>query len=154
MKQFADSCHLFGTFEGLCIVYNKEKVFVLAGYDASQHIEGDCLHEGRFIPVASPEEFAMIGSVGTISQCLDESVNRTAVTDAQCQDYGPEIVENMLGNLVFDRPEKTLQFLRYFADGNHTASLLINIDCHNTYRQKRLFLFDDYHILNPANRSV
>jgi hypothetical protein len=60
----------------------------------------------------------------------------------------------MSGDLFFDRPEKTVQFFGNSADSNHTASMLISISQQNTYRQKRLFLFNGSHRLNHINRSV
>jgi len=56
---------------------------------------------------------------------------------------------NVFGNLFFDGLEKTLQFSWDFTDGNHTASLLISYCIHNSYRQKKLFLFDNHCYQNP-----
>jgi len=70
MKQFADSIHFLGSLEGLGVVNDKEQVFVLIGEKTSQKIEADFLHDKRFIPDASPEEFAVIGAVGRTRQCF------------------------------------------------------------------------------------
>jgi hypothetical protein len=155
VKQFADSGHFLGTFEGLSVINDKKQIFILTSQQASQHIEGNFLHYNGLVPCASPQEFAMIGAMGAVSQQPDKSVNRTSVTtNADCQYHRPEVAIDMLGNLPFDGLKKSLDFLWNCADGNHTASMLISTVHFNTYRQKRLFLFDDYHYNNLANRSV
>ena len=70
------------------------------------------------------------------------------------QYHRPEIAVDMFGNLSLDGFEKTLQFSWDFADGNHTASLLIGDCLHNTYRQSKLFLFDNRYHQNSRDRSV
>jgi hypothetical protein len=153
--QFANSFHFPGSFEGLCVIDNEKQPAVLFVEQTQQHIQGDLLHHYRLIPDASPEEFTVIGAMSTVPQRLDKSVNRTAMADAYRQYHGPEIVVYMFGDLFFDRPEKTLQFFRNFADCNHTASMLISSCYQDTYRQMRLFLFDNqYHQQNSLNRSV
>jgi hypothetical protein len=154
MMQFANGVHLFGSLKGLGIINNEKQMFVFLGKQTPQHIQGDLLCYGRLIPVASPEEFAMIGAMSTVTQQLNEPINSTAVADAYGQQHRPEIVVYMFGNLSFDRPEKTLQFYGNFADGNHTASILISTYYQDTYRYKRLFLFDNCYHQNPLNRSV
>jgi hypothetical protein len=152
--KFANGLHLFGSFEGLGIIDNEKQMAVLFIEQTREHIHGDLLHDYRFIPDASPEEFAVIGAMSTVPQRLDESINGTAMTDTYRQYQRPEIAVHMFGNLLFDRFEKTLQFFWNFADGNHTASMLISICFQNTYRQQRLFLFHNYYHQNSLNRSV
>jgi hypothetical protein len=152
--KFANGLHLFGSFEGLGIIDNEKQMAVFFIEQTREHIQGDLLHYYRFIPVASPEEFAVIGTVSTVPQQLDEFVNRTAMTDAYRQYHRPEIAVHMFGDLFFNRFEKTLQFSWDFADGNHTASLHISYCLQNAYRQTKLFLFDNYYHQNPSNRSV
>jgi hypothetical protein len=96
----------------------------------------------------------MIGPMCSVSERLDESVYGTSVTDADRKHKGPEVVVNMFGNLLFNRFEKRLDFFWDFADCNHTASLQISSCLHNTYRQTKLFLFDNCYHQNPYNRSV
>jgi hypothetical protein len=102
----------------------------------------------------APKKFAVVSPMRTVPQRLDESVDGTAVADADRQDHGPEITVNMLRNLFFDRGKKTLQFFGNFADGNHTASVLISTSYQNTYRQTRLFLLNQRYHQNSFNRSV
>jgi hypothetical protein len=152
--QFANSFHPFGSLERLGVINNEEQMAILFIEQASQHIQSDLLHYYRFIPNASPEKFAMIGAMSTVPQQLDESINRTAMADTHRQYHRPKIAVYMFGNLLFDRLEKTLQFFGNFADCNHTASKLISNCFQDTYRQMRLFLFDNHYHQNSLNRSV
>jgi hypothetical protein len=152
--KFANGLHLFGSFEGLGIIDNEKQMAVLFIEQTREHIQGDLLHYYRFIPDASPEEFAVIGAMSTVPQQLDELVNRTAMTDAYRQYHRPEIAVHMFGNLLFDRLEKTLQFFWNFADCNHVASLMITICQYNCYRLSRPFLFAVFNNHNVSNRSV
>jgi hypothetical protein len=152
--KFANGLHLFGSFEGLCIIDNEKQMVVLFIEKTREHIQGDSLHYYRFIPDASPEEFAMIGAMSTVSQQLDEFVNRTAMTDAHRQYHRPEITVHMFGNLLFNRFEKSLQFFWDFTDCNHVASLMITICRYKCYRLSRPFLFAVLNNHNLYNRSV
>ena len=154
MMQFANSLHLLGSLESLSVIDNEKQMAVFFVEQTSQHVQCNLLRYGRFIPVASPEEFAVIGAMSTVSQRLDEPINRAAVTNADRHHHRPEIAVDMFRNLPFDRLEKTLQFFWDFADGNHTASMLISTYYQDTYRQMRLFLFDNHYHQNPSNRSV
>jgi hypothetical protein len=80
--KFANGLHLFGSFEGLGIIDNEKQMAVLFIEQTREHIQGDLLHDYRFIPDASPEEFTVISAMSTVLQQLDEFVNRTAMTDA------------------------------------------------------------------------
>jgi hypothetical protein len=154
MIQSANRFDLFGSLQGLSVIDNEKQMPVFPGEQASQHVQGYLLHYSGLIPVASPEEFAVICPMGTVTQRFDEFVNRAAMTDTDRQYHRPEIAIDMFGNLFFDGFEKTLHFFGDFADGNHTASLLISFSLHNTYRQSKLFLFDNHYHQNPSNRSV
>jgi hypothetical protein len=154
MVQFANTFHLFSPFEGLGIINNEKQMLVFFGEQVPQHIQCDLLHYSRLIPATSPEEFSVVGAMSTVSQRLDEPVYSAAMTDADRQYHRPEIAVDMFGNLSLDGFEKTLQFSWDFADGNHTASLLIGDCLHNTYRQSKLFLFDNRYHQNSRDRSV
>jgi hypothetical protein len=154
VEQLSDGIHLFRSFERLGVIDDEKQVAVFLVVQAAQQIQSDLLHDRRLAPVAAPEKFTVIGAVGTVTQQLDKFVNGVAVTETHGQDERPEIGVNVTGDLVFDRPEKTVQFFGNSADSNHTASMLISISQQNTYRQKRLFLFNDSHWLNHINRSV
>jgi hypothetical protein len=152
--QFANSFHLLSSLESLSIVDNEKQMFIFLGEQASQHVQCNLLHYDRLIPVTSPKKFAVISAVRTVPQRLDESVDGTAMTDADRQYHGPEIAIDMSRNLFFDRGEKMLQFFGNFADGNHTASMLISTSYQDTYRQMRLFLLNHRYHQNSFNRSV
>ena len=152
--QFANSIHFLGSLESLCIVDDEKQMAVLFGKQAKQHIQGNLLHYDGLIPDATPEQFTVISAMGTVMQRLDELVDRAAMTDTDRQYHRPEVAINMFGNLPFDRLEKTLQFSGDFADGNHTASMLISTYYQDTYRQMRLFLIDNHYHQSPSNRSV
>ena len=154
VKQFADGIHLFGAFEGLGVIDDKEQIAVFLMEQAAQQVQCNLLHDHRLAPVAAPQKLAVIGAMGAVSHQLDEFVNSAAMTETHGQNERPEIVVNMAGYLLFDRAEKTLQFLGNSADSNHTASVHISISYQNTYRHKRLFLFNDFHRHENANRSV
>jgi len=69
----------------------KEQVPVLTLKKTSQHIKGDFLHNDGFIPIASPEEFAMVGAVSAVSQQFDKPVDCTGMADTYGQYHRPEI---------------------------------------------------------------
>ena len=104
--------------------------------------------------LASPEKLAVIGSVSAVSQELDEPVDGAAVADADGNHEIAIIGINVSRDIVFGRLEKSFDFLRDFADSNHTASLLTSYCSYNTYRQERLFLFNHHYHQNSFNRSV
>jgi len=99
---------------------------VLLSEQTKQHIQSSLLHYHGTVPDATPEEFAVIGAMVTVTQRLYEPVYRAAITDTDRQYHRPEIAIDMFGNLLFDRLEKTLQFFGNLADGNQTASMLIS----------------------------
>ncbi|MFH1616848.1 MAG: hypothetical protein ABIG61_17410, partial [Planctomycetota bacterium] len=107
MTQFANSLHLFGSFESLGVIDNEKQMFVLLGEQTPQHIQCNLLHYYRFIPDASPEKFAMISAMSTVTQQPNEPVNRTTITNTDRQQHRPEIAVYMFRNLFFDRLEKT-----------------------------------------------
>jgi len=154
VAQFANSFHFLGSFEGLGVIDNEKQVFVFLGEQTPQHIQCDLLRYGRLIPIASPEEFAVIGAMSTVSQGLDEPVDSAAMTDADRQHHRPEVAEDMFRNLPFDRLEKTLQFFWNFADCNHMATPTISICHYRYYRQSRPFLLDVFSNHKFDNRSV
>jgi hypothetical protein len=154
MVKLADTFHFFGSFESLSVINNEKQIMVFFCEQAEQHIQCDLLHYNRFIPDTSPEKFAVIGSVRSVSEGLNKPVYSAAVTDADRQYKGPEVAMDMFRNLLFNRFEKTFQFSRDFADCSHTASLHISFCLHNAYRQTKLFLFDNCYHQNLFNRSV
>jgi hypothetical protein len=111
MMQFANGLHFFGSFEGLSVIDNEKQMFVFLGKQIPQHIQCNLLHYGRLIPVASPEEFTMIGAMRTVPQQLDEPINRTAMADTYRQCQRPEIAVYMFGNLFFTGLKKCCSFL-------------------------------------------
>jgi hypothetical protein len=64
------------------------------------------------------------------------------------------VFPGFLGEVLLERFEETLQFFRYFADCNHTASPTIFVCGYKCYRHQRPFLFgvSSYH--DSENRSV
>jgi hypothetical protein len=154
MMQFTNGLHLFRSLESLGIINNEEQIAVLLIEKTRQYIQCDLLHNGRLIPVAPPEKFTVIGAMSTVPQQLDEFINSTAMADTYSQYHRPEIAIYMFGNLLFGRPEKNVHFLGNLADGNHTASLLISACYKDTYRHRRLLLFDNQYHQNSFNRSV
>jgi hypothetical protein len=123
MVQLANSFHLFGSLESLGVIDNEKQMFVFFGEQTAQQIQCNLLHYDRLVPITSPEKFAVIGAMRSVSQRLDEPVYRAAMTDADRQHHRPEVAVDMFRNTSFYRLEKTLQFSWDFADGNHTASL-------------------------------
>jgi len=92
MKEFTNSGHFFCTFNSLGVIDDKKQVFVLSSPQAKQHIEGDFLHNDGFIPLASPEEFTVVGAVCAVSQESYEPVDSAGMTDAYGQYHRPEVI--------------------------------------------------------------
>jgi len=150
----SDSLHLFGSLDGLCIVNNKQALFASFLVEFFEHPFSVHLNNIHFIKVTSPEKFAMVGSVCAVSKKINESLDGAAMTDADSHYKVAIIGVNMSRKSVSCRLEKRLDFLRDFADSNHTASLRISTVVQNTYRQDRLFLFNHRYHQNSFNRSV
>ena len=112
------------------------------------------LNNTSFIKVASPEKFAMVGSVCAVAKKIDKPLDGTAMTDTDSHHKVAIIGINVSRESVSCRLEKRLDFLRDFADSNHTASLQISTVFHYTYRQDRLFLFNHIYHQILFNRSV
>jgi hypothetical protein len=96
----------------------------------------------------------MVGSVCAVPKKIDQPLYSAGMTDADSHYKIAIIGINMSRKSVSCRLEKRLDFLRDFADSNHTASLQISTAIHNTYRQDRLFLFNHRYHQNSFNRSV
>jgi hypothetical protein len=154
VEQGTDGRHFLGPLERLGLVDDQKQVPVFSGQQAAQKVQGDLLHDPRFVPEASPEEFAVIGSVGRASQRFAEAVNRGPVTDGEGHNQRPKMMSRRLGELRADGLEKTLEFFGNRADSNHKASQTISFCCYITYRPSRPVLFDLFIYHDSPNRSV
>jgi hypothetical protein len=150
----ADSLHLFGSLDSLGVVNNKHALFASFLVEFFEHPFGIHLNDSHFIKAASPEKFAVIGSVCAVAEKINQPLYGTAMTDADSHYKIAIIGINVSRKSVSCRPEKRLDFFRNFADSNHTASLRISTAIQNTYRQDRLFLFNHLYHQNSFNRSV
>jgi len=131
-----------------------KQVRVFFDKQATQKVQADLLHDDGPVPDASPEEFAVIGSMSRASQGLAQAVNGCAVTDGDGYNHRPKVMSGRFGELCGDRFEKTLESSGNRADGNHKASRTMSLYHYNTYRQSRpLFFANNYHQL-LTNRSV
>jgi hypothetical protein len=154
MMEFAYPCHLFGSLEGLRIIEDEKQIGVFFLEQAKQHIQSDILHHYGLVPAASPEEFAMIGSVSGASEDFGQFIDSCTVAYGDSHYQSPEVLPWPLGKMLAKGFEKTLEFSWDFADCNHTASPMISFYCYKSYRQSRPFLFDNCHHQNLRNRSV
>jgi hypothetical protein len=154
VMQFANTLHLFGSLEGLCIIDDEKQMAVFLSEQTEQHIQSNLLHYNGVIPETTPEKFTMISSMSRISQHFGEPVDRCAMTDRDSHYEGPKVLPSSLGKMVSERFEKTLQFSGYFADSNHKASPTIISCIYNCYRLSRPFLFDVFGNHKFKNRSV
>ena len=86
MMEFADRLHLFGTLDRLGIINDHKTVVVPFFIPVFEHRQRLGSNDGCFIKGAAPQELAMIGPVGTASEQVNQSLNRTAVADADSYD--------------------------------------------------------------------
>ena len=154
MMNLADGLHLFSPLDGLGVVEDQQAIFTAFFIQPLQHRQCGCLNQCHLIKGTAPEELAVIGPMRTASQQVHQTLNGAAMTDAHRHDQRTIISINVSRNRVLDRLEKKFDFLRNFADSNHTASVLISIAQHNTYRHSRLFVFNLNYHQNSFNRSV
>ena len=96
----------------------------------------------------------MVSPVCAASQKFDKFIDGAAVTNADGNYEIAIIGINVSRDLILGRLEKSFDFLRNFADSNHTPSLLTSNAQYNTYRHSRLFLFNHHYHQNSFNRSV
>jgi hypothetical protein len=96
----------------------------------------------------------MIRPVRGAPQGFGEAFYGAAMIYGDSQNQRPEVVPGSLGEMTFERFEKTLQCSGYFADSNHTASPTITCYSKECYRLSGPFLFDNNYHRNPNNRSV
>jgi hypothetical protein len=82
MMEFSNRLYFPGSLESLSVVNDEKQMSIFLGEQSSQHIQCNLLADCGFIPVASPEEFAVIGPVRSVSQRLNEPFDGAAVADA------------------------------------------------------------------------
>jgi hypothetical protein len=148
------SLHLPGPLDCLGVINDKQTVFASFLIKFFDQIDSLRLYESYFIKFASPEELAMVSSVFAASQQVNQPLDSSDMAETYRQGKAAIIVINVSRNLILDRLEKKFDFFRNFADSNHTASLRISFCLQNTYRQERLFLFNQRYHQNSFNRSV
>ena len=154
MAQLSDGLHFLASLKRLRVINNQEDVSVVFAKQAPQHIHCNSLHNLRFTPAASPQKLPMIRPVSRAPQGLSEAFYSAAMIYGDSQNQWPKVSPSSLRERASKWPEKTLQFSRYFADSNHTASPTITCCSQKCYRLSRPFLFDNYYHRNPKDRSV
>ena len=154
MTQLSDGLHFLASLKRLRVINNQEDVSVVFAKQALQHIHCNSLHNLRFTPAASPQKLPVIRPVSRASQGLGEAFYGAAMTYGNSQNQRPEVAPSSLRERASERLEKTLQFSRYSADSNHTASPTITCCSQKCYRLSRPFLFDNCYHQNLKNRSV
>jgi hypothetical protein len=154
MMDLTDSLHFFSPLDRLRIINDEQTVFASFFEEFFEHPHGLSRNDSHLIKLASPEKFTMVGSMCAASKKIDKPLNGAAMTDADGNHEIAIVVINVSREIVFDRLEKRFDFLRNFADSNHTASLLTSYCSYNTYRQERLFLFNHHYHPKSFNRSV
>jgi hypothetical protein len=154
VAKLSNGMHLLSSLESLRIIDDEEDVSVAFAKQAAQHVQSNILHNLRFAPATSPQKLAVISSVSRTSQSFGKAFYSATLTYGDCQNQRPKVPPGSLGEVVFKRGEKTLQFSGYFADSNHTASPAITYCFQECYRPSRPFLFDNCYHQNLGNRSV
>jgi len=150
----ADRLHFLSPLDRLGVINDEQTVFASLFIKSFEQQNSLCRNNSHFIELASPEKFTVVGPVSAVSQEFDKPVDGAAVTDADSNHEIAIIGINVSRDTVLGRLEKSFDFLRDFADSNHTASLLTSYCSYNTYRQERLFLFNHHYHKNSFNRSV
>jgi hypothetical protein len=154
MVDLADCLHLFGSFDGLCIINDQQALFASLFIEPFEHRQGLLGYHGHLVKFTSPQEFAMVGSVCGVPQQFDKPVNRRLVADASSYNERAKIGIDVRRNPAFDRLEKSCCFSGDFTDSKHKASMPKSAARHNTYRHSRLFLFNHHCRQNCSYRSV
>jgi len=87
--EFAGGIHLPGSLKAPGIIDNQEQVPVPGGGQADGHLQGGLPHYTGIAPRTAPEEPAVIGAMGAVTQRLCEPFYRGAVTDADGRYHRP-----------------------------------------------------------------
>jgi hypothetical protein len=138
----------------LRLIYDQKDVSVVFAKQAVQHVQCNSLHNLRLAPAASPEKLPMICPVSRASQGFGQSFYGAAMIYGYRQNQRPKVPPGSLCEMACEWSEKTLQFSRYSAYSNHTASPTITCCFQKHYRPSRPFLFDYCYHRNPKDRSV
>jgi hypothetical protein len=93
------------------VIDDEKQMMVIFPEQPKQHIQINLLHYNRTIPDATPEEFAMIGTMSRVPQSFDEAVNRYFLFDINGHWRSPEVFPGSLGKIVSDWRENILSFL-------------------------------------------
>jgi hypothetical protein len=105
--KLAGENNLTQTGKGLAVFFVKQ---------IPDHVDGDVLHDCRFIPETSPEELTVVGPVSRASQCLCQTLYGDSVGNGDSHNQAPEVLPCSVGEMVFERFEKTFEFSGYVAD--------------------------------------
>jgi hypothetical protein len=152
--KFADRFHFFGSLERLGVIDNEKQMAVFFSGQTSQHVQSDLLHDGRFVPIASPEEFAVVGSVGRASKQPSEPFNGTAMADGYRHDQAAEMAKCRPAEFTFNDVEKGFSFSWNIPDSNHATTPKISSVRYKTYRQDSSHFFCANYHHKFQNRSV
>jgi len=145
MVDLTDRLHFLRSLDRLSIIDNQQTVVTALFLQSLERRQGLLLNENRLIELTSPEKLTVIGSMGNVSQELDQPVVGTAVTDANGNDEIAIIRIDVSRHLVVDRPENRFDFLRNFSDSNHKASLPVNIGFHSVHRLEKAFFVGSFY---------
>lgn len=154
MKQFAYTGYLLCTLEGLRVVDDQVAFAAVFPMQPTEGVQGDLLNDGRFVPVASPEELSVVGSMGRAAQESGQSFNRAAMPDGDGHHQTAEMLICRPGKVRFQWMKKSVDFSWDFTDGNHAAIPQISFCWHIPYRQKLPHFFCATHHRRIQNRSV
>ena len=149
-----DRLHFLGSLDRLSVIDNQQTVVASLSIKPLEQKNRLCRNNSPLVKFASPEKLAVIGSMSTVSQELDQPVKGTAVTNADGKNEIAIISIHVSRNRVVGRSKKSFDFLRNSADSKHKASLPVNVGLHYIYRLERPFLLKLHYHQNSFNRSV
>ena len=154
MVQLTDAIHFPGVLEGLGIVDDKIAFAAVFPVQTAQGVDGDLLNDGRLVPVASPEEFAVVGSMCGASQQFGQAFDSAAMPDSDGHHQAAEVLVCRCCEASFQWMKKCVDFSWDFTDGNHAAIPQISVCWYNSYRQKSSHFFCATYHREIPNRSV
>ena len=86
MVDFTDGLHLLGTLDRLGVIQDQQALLASFLIQPRKHSPCGCLNHGPLIEGTAPEEFAVVGSMRTASQQVNQPLKGAAMADTNGQD--------------------------------------------------------------------
>jgi hypothetical protein len=111
---FSDRLHFLGQLYGLGVIDNEQAIAASFFVKFFEHCHCLRSNDGPLVEGISPEELTVVCPVRAVTKEIYKPLYGAGVTDADSHDKVGVIAINMSRNIVFERPEKRLDFFLGF----------------------------------------